>query len=315
MTGSDHFDGKKFFNPGAPQARGLTEVLRWKLTTRPTPWPKGLQPVTPSVPPAVSDALRVTFINHSTVLIQVSGYNILTDPIWSERASPISLAGPKRHREPGVRWQDLPPIHLVLLSHNHYDHLDIPTVKRLAARDNPQFVVPLGLADLLRRNGAGKVIELDWWDEAEADGIQFSCVPAQHFSARGLTDRNRTLWCGYVVDTSAGPVYFAGDTGFGSHFAEVRQRKGAPRLALLPIGAYKPRWFMSPVHMSPADAVQAHGILQAQTSLAIHFGTFSMADDGMTEPVRDLQLALEQDKAAAPFLVFRNGESALLESI
>lgn len=306
---SDHFDGARFFNPGAAQAKGLGEVLRWKLSSRATTWPdlSHESPVFAQPPATVTgNELRATFVNHSTVLLQVAGCNLLTDPIWSERASPLPWVGPRRHRPPGVRWDDLPRIDVVLLSHNHYDHLDLPTLRRLAKEHRARIVAPLGVSAVLARHGMRDVTELDWWQRAEAPGV--TCVPAQHFSARGVTDRNKTLWCGFVVETPAGQVYFAADSGFGPHFAEIRRQLGAPRLALLPIGAYKPEWFMGPVHMSPQNAVEAHRVLEAETSIAIHFGTFQLADEGDNDPVRDLQSALAAQPDLTPFLVLRNGE-------
>ncbi|MEO8661771.1 MAG: MBL fold metallo-hydrolase [Bryobacteraceae bacterium] len=301
---SDHFDGIHFFNPGAPQAFGFGAVLRWKLSSRPTPWITP-PPQPPTVPaPAVDGSVcRVTLVNHSTVLIQHAGQNILTDPVWSERISPVSWAGPRRKAPPGVRFEDLPHISTVLLSHNHYDHLDLPTLRRLHARHAPRFIVPLGVAALLQRNGMKVDAELDWWQSTGP----ITCMPARHFSARSLTDRNRTLWCSYWIETPAGPIYFAADTGFGPHFAEIRARFGSPRLALLPIGAYKPEWFMSPVHISPAQAVEAHLILQPQRSLAIHWGTFQLADDGADEPRQDLLHALAKHPTVPPFEALPNG--------
>ncbi len=226
------------------------------------------------------DDLRVTFVNHATVLLQIAGVNVLTDPIWSRRASPLPFAGPRRRRPPGIRFVDLPPIDLVLISHNHYDHLDLPTLQALARSHAPRFITTLGNAALLQREGIEPVTEMDWWQEQPLPGgLRLTCVPAQHFSARGLCDRCRTLWCGFVLHGRGGPIYFAGDTGWGSHFSEIARRFGPPRLALLPIGSHLPRWFMRPVHLSPAEAVRAHQVLGAQASMAIHFGTFPMADD------------------------------------
>lgn len=296
-----HFDGQRFFNPGAPQAKGLSNVLRWKLTSRTQPSPRFVDDVTPARPSqAVDDGLRVTMINHSTVLLQMRGWNVLTDPIWSERASPFSWIGPRRRRAPGVALEDLPRIDVVLLSHNHYDHLDLATLRRLATRGGARFVVPLGVAALLRANRIGPVDELDW-GEAALDG-RIHAVPAMHFSARGLFDRNRTLWCGYWLDG----IYFAGDTGFGEHFEWIRRQFGSPRLALLPIGAYRPEWFMAPVHMGPEEARRAHEILGARTSIAIHHGTFQLADESIDTPRRELH----PDES---FLALRNGESTLLK--
>ncbi len=247
-------------------------------------------------PQRVESGLRITMVNHSTVLLQKHGCNILTDPIWSERASPISFAGPRRRRKPGVAWDDLPPIDLVLISHNHYDHLDLPTLRRL----NAGFIAPLGLRRLVPT-----ARELDWGGSIEFAGCRIHCVPAMHFSARALFDRNRTLWCGYVIEGAGHTVYFAGDTGFGDHFGWIRDRFGAPDVALLPIGAYEPRWFMSAVHMSPDEAVRVHEILGASTSIAIHHGTFQLADEGIDTPRARLH-----EIAPENFRELANGEYA-----
>ena len=307
-----HFDGKRFFNPDAPQVRGFLEALRWKLTSRPEPSPGFVADVEPSKPPAGVDgnALRVTLINHSSVLLQKSGLHLLTDPIWSERASPLSFVGPRRRRAPGVRLDDLPRIDIVLLSHNHYDHLDLATLRRLADRGHSQFIVPTGVAGLLRSNHIGPVHELDWGESLALAQANIHSVPALHFSARGMFDQNRTLWCGFVIQMGDRMVYFAGDTAFGKHFAQIRERFGPPRLALLPIGAYLPRWFMSPVHMGPDEAVQAHRILAAQTSIAIHHGTFKLTDEGIDTPKQELQACAPGDS----FLVLNNGQAVTLES-
>jgi len=305
-----HFDGKRFFNPGAPQAPGFLDVLRWRLGTRPERSAPFVSDVKPSKPPSSVDAnqLHVTLINHSTLLLQQAGIHILTDPVWSRRTSPFSWAGPRRRREPGVRWEDLPRIDIVLLSHNHYDHLDLATLRRLAAKSQSQFVVPSGVARLLRNENIGPVHELDWGDSLPLEGMTIHGVPALHFSARGLFDRNRTLWCGYTIEAADRIVYFAGDTAFGAHFAQIREHFGPPHLALLPIGAYAPRWFMSPVHMAPDEAVRAHQILAAQTSIAIHHGTFQLGDDAIDTPRRELRACAPGDS----FLILNNGESVTL---
>ena len=213
-----HFDGTRFYNPDAPQARGLLDVFRWKLTSRPTPSPGFISDVEQSIPPRREEgsALRATLVNHSTVLLQQQGSNILTDPIWSERASPLSWVGPRRLRKPGVCFEDLPPIDTVLISHNHYDHLDLPTLRRLAARGDSTFVVPAGVARLLRSEKIAPVHESDWGEsfngKALGAGVVIHCVPALHFSSRGIFDRNKTLWCGYVIEYGERTVYYAGDT-------------------------------------------------------------------------------------------------------
>jgi L-ascorbate metabolism protein UlaG (beta-lactamase superfamily) len=245
-------------------------------------------------------------VNHSTVLIQQRRANILTDPIWSERPSPLSWAGPRRKRKPGVAFEDLPSIDAVLLTHNHYDHLDLPTLRRLAARGDSKFIVPAGVARLLRSENIGPAQELDWGESWPLPGFTIHCVPALHFSSRGLHDGNRTLWCGYVIEYRERRVYFAGDTAFGRHFAQIREEFGSPHLAFLPIGAYEPRWFMSPVHMGPDEAVRAHQILAAGTSIAIHHGTFQLSDEGLDTPQRQLLAASPGDS----FLILKNGQAA-----
>jgi L-ascorbate metabolism protein UlaG (beta-lactamase superfamily) len=330
-----HFDGKRFYNPGAPQALGFGDVLRWKLSDRPEKSPSFIADVEQSIPPqrVEGSQLRVTLVNHSTVLLQQQGMNILTDPIWSERTSPLSWIGPRRRRRPGVAWENLPPIDVVLLSHNHYDHMDLPTLRRLARRGESTFVVPVGCAALLGSEKIGPVHELDWGEGLVLAG-ESACptqtpalasqrgagaletplrsrfgihsVPAFHFSGRGLHDRNKTLWCGYVLAGEERVVYFAGDTAFGPHFGQIREKFGTPRLALLPIGAYLPRWFMSPVHMGPDDAVRAHQILGAETSIAIHHGTFQLADDGVDTPKKELATAAGGNR----FLALNNGQFA-----
>jgi len=303
-----HFDGKRFYNPDAPQVPGLLELLRWKLTSRPERSPGFISDVEQSIPPrrVEGSGLRTTLVNHSTVLLQQRGCNILTDPIWSERASPLSSIGPRRRRKPGVSWEDLPPIDTVLISHNHYDHLDLPTLRRLAARGDSTFIVPAGGARLLRRENIGPAHEMDWGDSLSLRSLTIHCVPALHFSSRGIYDRNQTLWCGYVIECRERLVYFAGDTGFGRHFAQIREKIGSPRLALLPIGAYEPRWFMAPIHMGPDEAVRAHDILAARTSIAIHHGTFQLADEGLDTPRQQLIACARHDS----FLVLKNGQFA-----
>jgi L-ascorbate metabolism protein UlaG (beta-lactamase superfamily) len=302
-----HFDGKRFYNPDASQARGLLDVLRWKLTSRPAPSPKFVFDVQPFVPPPRVEGgeLRATLINHSTVLLQQSTANILTDPIWSARASPLSWIGPHRRRAPGVRREDLPRINIVLVTHNHYDHLDLPTLRWLGRRGDSAFIVPSGVAQLLRSENIGPTHELDWGEAVTIDSTTISCVPAFHFAGRGLFDRNRALWCGYVIQSQNRTVYFAGDTAFGDHFARIRETFGSPCLSLLPVGAYQPRWFMEPVHMGPEEAIKAHDILGSGTSIAIHQGTFQLGDDGLDEASQQLTASARPGR----FLALENGQS------
>jgi L-ascorbate metabolism protein UlaG (beta-lactamase superfamily) len=299
---SDHFDGERFQNMRPGPHGGLGKFLRWQWTRDRPPWVDRDPPPGPPPPRRVErGSMRVTFVNHATVLIQQDGVNVLTDPIWSERASPVSFAGPRRHRPPGIRFEDLPPIQAVLVGHNHYDHLDLPTLRRLQQAHRPHFFCGLGNKALLERAGLERVSELDWWQTARlGESVELVAVPVQHFSNRGLFDRDRTLWLGYVVRGPAGMAYFASDTGSGPHFTEVRRRLGAPRLAVLPIGAYRPEWFMSAVHVSPAEALTAHLALGAGTSVGMHHGTFSLADDGQDEPAAALHAALERHPEPRP---------------
>jgi len=307
---TDHFDGRRFHNPEGPPRHGFVDVIRWRLTSKPGRW-NAWTHAEPGAPPperVAGEKLRITFVNHATVLIQTGGLNILTDPIWSDRASPFTWAGPKRHRSPGLRFEDLPPIDVVLLSHNHYDHLDVATLMRLEKEHRPRFISGLGNRALLHNLGIANAIELDWWEKIELpDQASATCVPAQHFSGRSLADVDCTLWCGFVIQAAAGNIFFAGDTAVGNHFKQIKDRFGKFRLALLPIGAYLPGWFMHPVHLSPAEAVEVHQLLQPDSSVAIHFGTFALGDDGEVEPVRDLRDGLDKNQVSN-FLVLEHGE-------
>lgn len=309
---SDHFDGKRFFNVGPAEERGFRDFLRWQLHSDRGHWQEHTDaPLMPPPPRIVEGSgLRITFINHSTTLIQTEGLNILTDPVWSKRVGPVSWLGPKRHRPPGIRFEDLPRIDYVLLSHNHYDHLDLPTLRRLSKAHAPLFVTPLAVGALIEAKRLGRAIELDWWHaHSLSSSLRINAVPARHFSMRGLRDRNNTLWCGYVLEAAAGNIYFAGDTGYGPHFEQIARRFAPFRLALLPIGAYRPAWFMSPVHISPEQAVQAAQVLGARTSIGIHFGTFALADDGELEPAEKLRAALQRTPGmASRFWSLREGE-------
>ncbi|WNG40561.1 hypothetical protein F0U61_47905 [Archangium violaceum] len=299
---SDHFDGKRFVNLEPREQQG--SVLKWQLNRDPGPWTEW-HDVPPGPPPPERvgrGGLRVTFINHATVLLQLDGLNILTDPIYSERCSPVSFIGPKRVRPPGIRFEDLPSIDAVVLSHNHYDHMDIATLRRLQEKfPEVRIFAGLGNRAFLEDKGLRHVTEVDWWQAFPlSPEVTLVSARTQHFSNRGLFDRNGTLWTGYVFRGPHGTTYFAGDTGWGRQFAETRERFGPIRLAVLPIGAYKPEWFMSPVHISPHEAVRASVDLGARYSVPIHYGTFNLADDGEMEPLEDLGRALTERGEAAP---------------
>jgi len=309
---SDHFNGKRFINQGDIKAKGLSAVFKWMFTRQRGKWSK-LKNVSSGekLPAKVEEELRITFINHSTFLIQTRGLNILTDPIWSKRASPFSWAGPQRRRPPGIAFDDLPQIDVVLLSHNHYDHLDVDTMKKLYKKFRPRIFTPLGIRTFLEKNGIIEAIDMDWWDELElTEMLKLVAVPAQHFSGRGMFDRDATLWCGFVIRRKEGNIYFAADSGYNSlMFKETGQKLAPIHVAILPIGAYKPRWFMSPIHTSPEEAIKIHFDLQAKKSIASHFGTFTLADEGEEEMYNDLKKALEENKLSGKiFLVMKEGE-------
>jgi L-ascorbate metabolism protein UlaG (beta-lactamase superfamily) len=307
-----HFDGQRFQNLRPVPHGGFMDFIKWQRTRKPGVWQDRNEPPGAKPPDRVEKGqLRVTFVNHATTLIQQDGLNILTDPTWSERASPVSWAGPRRYHPPGLKFEDLPRIDLVIISHNHYDHMDLPTLRRLQEKDLPRFFVGLGNGPLFVDKGIGPVTEVDWWKStAIGPEVELIGVPAQHFSGRGLFDRDRTLWLGYLIKGAAGVTYFAGDTGDGPHFDEIKKRFGAPRLALLPIGAFQPAWFMSGVHVNPAEALKAHDRLGAGTSVGIHFGTFPLADDGQDEPLDVLQHELSRRAAPRPrFMTLKFGEA------
>lgn len=308
---SDHFDGEQFINQ-EPRTRKMS-FLDWQLNRAKGPWTAWTE-APPGVPPprrVARGALRVTFVNHATTLLQLDGVNVLTDPIWSERCSPVSFVGPKRVRPPGLRFEELPPIDAVILSHNHYDHMDVPTLKRLASQfPHARFFAGLGNKAFLESKGLPNVMELDWWQEVQlTPEVKLVSTPSHHFSNRGLLDQNGTLWTSYVLQGPSGVTYFAGDTGYGKHFRQVREKFGPPRLAVLPIGAFKPEAFMEVVHVSPKEAVQAHLDLGAKVSVPMHYGTFDLGDDGQEEPVTELQKAIEAQAEPRPeFWVLGFGE-------
>ncbi len=293
---SDHFDGTRFFNPGhATTDRGLGQVLRWKLREKAAAWPRSVA-VTPNVPEPHIAGLSVTAVGHATLLIQIAGRNILTDPLWSERASPSQLVGPRRVTAPGIAFDKLPPIDTVLLSHNHYDHLDIATLRRLVAVHRPLIVTPLGNDAIVRRAvPAARIATGDWGDRFElGGGAEVHIVPAQHWSARGIGDRRMALWGGFMLRSGGTQVYFAGDTGYGDGaiFRAMHRRYGAPDLALIPIGAYAPRWFMAAQHVDPEEAVRIMLDMEAKRAIGIHWGTFQLTDEARDAPLIALQESL-----------------------
>lgn len=299
---------------------GLANFLRWKLGIIPDEEPAITPvPILPYVPDIVAPdyqridhpdpaKIQITWIGQSTFLIQVAGINILTDPVFSKKLSPVRAFGFKRNSPPGIPFDRLPTIHAVLVSHSHYDHLDLYTVKKLG--NKPKYFVPLNLGKWFLDQKITNYVEMDWWDKVIFKGIRIVSVPSQHFSRRTVRDGNKTLWTGWILETKHGKILFAGDTGYSFHFNEIREKMGPMRLALLPIGSYRPRWFMKTIHMDPADAVSAHKDLQAEQSIAMHWGTFYIADDPLAEPPLYLKKAMKEAFIADDsFLVMKFGET------
>lgn len=300
---SDHCDGTRFFNPepsnrpSGGRRMGLFSYLRARLRRDPSvwsQWPKHVENKPYPAPAGLvpDGTVDVTFIGHSSFLLRLPGLTVLTDPIFSKRCSPFTFAGPKRVRDPGIALDALPPIDLTLISHNHYDHLDLRSLRRLRKRfPAMQIAAPLGNAAFLAGKRIGGAIDLDWWQTHQFEEARATLTPARHFAARWLNDRNETLWGGFMLEHRGTKIYFAGDTGYTRFFTEIRRRLGAPDIALLPIGAYEPRWFMQTAHMNPADAVQAFRELEPRIAIGMHFGTFQLTAEPIDQPEKDLFLA------------------------
>jgi L-ascorbate metabolism protein UlaG (beta-lactamase superfamily) len=299
---SDHCNGKTFFNPGERAERGLLDLLRWQFTGRRGPWP-GWVDLPPSPPPPAPGPGEIvaTWINHATFLLQTPQGNFLTDPVFSARASPVSWAGPHRRHAPGVAFEALPRIDGVLLSHDHYDHCDLRTLRRLAASHQPRILAPLGHRALLASAGIGGVTELDWWQAHEwAPGFSIALTPARHWCRRRPGDTNRRLWGGFHLRQAELRVYFLGDSAYDhALFSKIGRELGPPDLALIPIGAYEPRWFMRTAHMNPAEAVQVHRDTGARLSIAMHWGGWRLSDEGREDPPRALAAALSAAEVPA----------------
>ncbi|MBZ9707614.1 MBL fold metallo-hydrolase [Mesorhizobium sp. ESP7-2] len=299
---SDHFDGTLFFNPGGRMPGSFTDLLKWRFSGQRSKWPPASRsPFAPAKPAATVEGadLTVTMVGHSTLLIQTAGLNILTDPVWSRRTSPFSFAGPSRVNPPGIAFGDLPAIDLVLISHNHYDHLDLATLRWLKEKHDPLVVTPLGNDAIIAAAVPGMRLSAhDWSDRVDAgDGTAIHIEPAHHWSARGARDRRMALWAGFVIETPGGNIYFAGDTGFhdGINYRLMAKKHGGFRFAILPIGAYEPRWFMAPQHQNPEEAVQGMLLCNAAFAAGCHWGTFQLTDEPFDEPVRKLVEALDAE--------------------
>jgi L-ascorbate metabolism protein UlaG (beta-lactamase superfamily) len=314
----DHFDGERFFNALGAAPKGRRDLLRWlsgRGRTR-AKWPQWAPSSYRDRPPARVEGptWRVAYVGHASFLLQTAGLNILLDPVWSERASPVRFAGPKRVNDPGIAFADLPAIDAVLISHAHYDHLDVATLSRLAAAHRPRVVTPLGNDAIMRNHDRAIAAEgHDWGECADLGaGVRVTLVPTQHWSARSLSDRNMSLWASFVIEAPAGKIFFVADSAYGDggNFRDARARHGPFKLAILPIGAYEPRWFMRDQHMNPAEAVQAFRDCGAEFAIGHHYGTFQLTDEAIDAPLKALAAALnEADIPPTRFRTLRPGET------
>lgn len=314
---SDHYDGTVFFNPDGEAPGSFVDLLRWQLGPGNVSWPKHY----PSPfddhrpePEVTGDGLRLTMIGHASLLLQTAGRNILFDPVFSERASPLAWFGPKRRNPPGIRFDNLPRIDAVLVSHNHYDHLDLTTLKRLADAHPATFVAPLGNDAIMKKAvDPARIVTRDWGETVRiSDDLSVHFEPVHHWSARGSRDRRMALWSGFVVEGPAGKVYHVGDTGFhdGINYREAARKHGPFRLAILPIGAYEPRWFMQGQHQNPDEAVRGHKLCNAAHTAGHHWGTFNLTNEGIEEPLEALSEALARhDVSPETFRPLRPGEA------
>lgn len=305
---SDHFDGKRFHNLERRPEPKMRDLFKWKLSNRSKPWPSSVENRRkPEFGASIAENQTfVTLINHSTFVVQTKEANYLTDPMFSERAGPLSLLGPKRRREPGTGIYRLPKIDYVLLSHNHYDHMDLSSLELIDRKYQPLFIVPLGNGKILQKVGIKKIIELDWWQTFQS----VTLTPAHHWSQRTAIDYCKQLWGGFLITTPHLKIFFAGDTGFSSHFQAIEEKLGKMDVAILPIGAYEPRWFMKEHHMNPEEAVLVHNQLKADLSIAMHYGTFQLTDEGIDDPITDLKESLKRHNVADDrFIAPENGQT------
>jgi L-ascorbate metabolism protein UlaG (beta-lactamase superfamily) len=313
---SEHFDGERFFNPKSSFVHhNFFKGLRMWLSTPKAKWPKhvehtGIPRLNEKLSPQQA---AITFVNHATFLLQLDGLNILTDPVWSKRVSPFTWLGPKRVRKPGIAFDELPNIDLIIISHNHYDHMDLKTLKRLR-KFNPKVIVPIGDKALMQAIGLKDVVELDWWEEVEINtSTKIVFAPTKHFSSRSLVDHNCSLWGSYIIQSHGKQIYFGGDAAYSHHYHDIFSKFGSVDLALLGIGAYEPSWFMRESHMSPAEAVQAHLDLHAKLSIGMHFGTFQLSSEAIQQPIYDLKTGLNRlGVAEESFITISEGDTKVL---
>ena len=312
---SDHFDGKTFHNLGESKSeKSFKDFLKWRFQSKRQEWPEWVDIKQQKVPnQRITKGLGVTFINHATTLIQIDGVNILTDPLYSNRTSPVSFAGPKRVKLPGVKFTDLPKIDIILISHNHYDSFDVKTLERLIKRDNPKILFGLGNSYYLKKKYRQNTVELDWQDEFKFKDLTFTFLPTKHWAKRGFFDTNKSLWGSFAIIGSK-RVYFAGDTGYSNHFKNIQKQFGYFDLSLIPIGAYEPRWFMKNAHINPEESVKAHLELKSKQSIGIHFGTFQLTNEKIDDPVKDLATALKRNQVdSSNFIAPKQGYSYFID--
>ncbi len=316
---SKHFNGVNFFNSGGVEPGGFSDLLKWQMGGGKAKWPAEYpSPFDKSKPDerVERDVIKITMIGHASLLIQVAGLNFITDPVFVERASPVQFAGPKRVNPPGIRFEDLPPIDYVLLSHNHYDHLDLETLDRLVKEHNAEIICPLGNdAIVAKKNDKAQFITGDWGDVIELkNDTRVHFEPAHHWSARWIKDRRMALWAAFVLEAPQGKIYHVGDTGFhdGINYKALFEKHGEMRVSILPIGAYEPRWFMKGQHQNPDEAVQGHLLCKSQTTIAHHWGTFQLTNEAIEAPLEALAEAKQKhgviDEA---FVVARSGETTI----
>ncbi len=311
---TDHFNGKHFFNEEPFEEQQPSELARWQLDRHRGSWPDSAAIAEPSPPERVGGGvLRVTMVNHATVLLQMDSLNILTDPVWSAKVGLEGQFGVRRHRPPGIPFDSLPHIDIVLISHDHYDHMDLPSLRRLQRRYHPRIITGLGNPGYLATQGIQGAEQLDWWQSASlAPGVRLTAVPARHWSGRSLSDRYERLWEGFVIEGARDTVYFAGDTGWGRMYRELRARWSRFTLALLPVAPFRPRWYMARKHLSPDDAVRAAIETRSAMVIPIHWGTFELGDDGESEAVDTLRAVVSSlpERCRPGLSVLRNGEHA-----
>ena len=318
-----HHTADGFKNVYEYDHNSLADLLRWRWDAlwKDIPGPETYKFELAANDPAFLRKNRtnttLTWIGHATVLLQMRGKNILTDPVFARRASPVQWAGPERVVAPGIAMDDLPPIDMVLISHDHYDALCEPSVEALYNRPggrDTNFIVPMGMAKWFHERGIANVVELDWWEKRDLDGFAVTATPVQHWSKRSLFSKNETLWAGWVVESSGFRFFFSGDSGYCPHFKEIGEKFGGFDLAAIPIGAYEPRWFMAKHHMAPEESVLTHMDVRSKKSVGIHWGTFVLTDEPLDEPPRRLSKAMhEKGLEEDAFVVMKHGETIFPE--